>query len=86
MKITHPEKIVRARKKAGYTQTDLANLARCSQQYISLIERGDDTDCSERLALAICKRLELDMEDVFEERPVYVAPKRTSSKVGSRAA
>ena len=86
MKITHPEKITRARKRAGYTQTDLANLARCSQQYISLIERGEDTDCSERLALAICKRLHLDVEDVFEERPVYVATKKPSSKVASWAA
>lgn len=86
MKIKHPEKIARARKRLGYTQTDLANLVRCSQQYVSLIERGDDTDCSEKLALAICRRLGLDVEDVFEERPLYSTAKKTSTKVGSRAA
>lgn len=86
MKCTNPERIARKRKRMSYTQIDLAALVGCTQQYISLIERGDDSDCSERIALAICKRLDMDLEDVFEEREIALNPKNPSHKVGSRHA
>lgn len=82
MKITNPQRIAARRRKLGYTQADLANLVGCTQQYISLMENGQDTDCSERIALKICKRLDLDMEVAFEEREVFGVSPKTSSKRG----
>ena len=73
MKITNPRRIALARRKRGYTQADLAALVGCTQQYISMLEGGADTDCSERLALAICKRLDIELEDAFGVMPETVA-------------
>ena len=68
MKVTNPKRIATARRKLGYTQTDLAALVGVTQQYVSLLESGADSDCSERVALAITRRLNLELEDVFTER------------------
>lgn len=84
MKVLHPERIARERRRLGYTQTDLANLVSVSQQYISMLERGDDRDCSEALALRIARRLDLDVEDIFEYRSALHAPRNTRSKVGTK--
>ena len=84
MKVTNPGAISRKRKRLNYTQVDLAGLVGCTQQYISLLENGRDSDCSERIALAICKRLDLDMEDVFEERQIFSATADTRSKVADK--
>ncbi len=74
----------RKRKNAGYSQKDLALLIPCTQQYISMLENGTDTDCSERIAERICKRLNVDLEDLFEERQlVRTTPVATSSRDGS---
>ena len=73
MKITNPRRIALARRKRGYTQADLAALVGCTQQYISMLEGGVDTDCSERLALAICKRLDIELEDAFGVMPETAA-------------
>ena len=67
MKVTNPKRIALARRKKGYTQANLAALIGCTQQYVSMLEGGVDNDCSEKMALAVCKRLDLDLEDVFEE-------------------
>lgn len=71
MKVTNPSRIARRRKRLGYTQADLAALVGCTQQYVSAIERGLDTDCSVQIAEKIAKRLDIDVEDVFEERGAF---------------
>lgn len=82
MKITNPGRIISRRKRLGYTQTDLAGLVGCTQQYISMLERGEDTDCSEGLARRIAKRLDIDLEEVFDERGSFSVPGSPRSKVG----
>ena len=76
----------RKRKDAGFSQTDLAALVGCTQQYISMLENGTDSDCSERIAERICKRLNVDVEDLFEERQLVRTPAvTTTSRDGSAA-
>lgn len=66
MKVISPAAIQRARKRAGYTQYDLAALTRCTQATISGLETGNMRGCSEDLAFAICKWVDRDLEDLFE--------------------
>lgn len=84
MKVIDGGRIARKRRRLGYTQTDLAALVGYTQQYISLLERGDDSDCSEEAALKISKRLNCDLEDLFEERSTFGAPKNPSPKLGHK--
>ncbi|AZP37856.1 XRE family transcriptional regulator [Acidipropionibacterium acidipropionici] len=67
MKLTDPARMARLRKRRDYTQSDLSSLVGCTQQYISAMETGADTDCSERIALEICRRLDVDLEDLFRD-------------------
>ena len=66
MKVREPAAITRARKRAGYTQYDLAALARCTQATISALETGAMRGCSEDLARTICRWVDRDVEDLFE--------------------
>lgn len=66
MKVREPAAITRARKRAGYSQYDLAALARCTQATISALETGAMRGCSEDLARSICKWVDRDVEDLFE--------------------
>lgn len=76
----------RRRRAKGISQKQLAVLANCTQQYVSLIERGKDFDVSERIALALCKWLDVELEDYFEERVVVRTPVvATNSRVGGAA-
>lgn len=84
MKVTHPERIARQRRRLGYTQTDLANLVGCTQQYISMIESGKDRDCSEAIAIKIAARLDLDLEVAFESREVLHDAPIARSKRGTK--
>ncbi|QXT62721.1 helix-turn-helix transcriptional regulator [Tessaracoccus palaemonis] len=84
MKVTDPQRLARQRRRLGYTQADLANLVGCTQQYISMIERGADRDCSEGMALRIANRLDLDLEDVFDARPSLHATTVPRSKRGTK--
>lgn len=68
MKVINPARIVSRRKCLGYTQVDLAHLVGCTQQYISLIERGENRECSEAIALKLARRLAIDLDEAFEER------------------
>lgn len=68
----------RRRKEKGFSQVQLAALVGCTQQYISLIESGDDRDVSERVADKVCRWLDLETEDVFEERRIVRTPRITS--------
>jgi transcriptional regulator with XRE-family HTH domain len=70
-----PVRLRRRRRDKGLSQIQLAALTGCTQQYISLIEQGRDRDISEKIAERICKYLDVDLEDYFEERVVI----RTSS-------
>lgn len=86
MQIKEPAKLKRRRKDKGYSQADLAALVNCTQQYISLLESGRDSDCSEQIAERICKRLDVDLEDYFIERTlVREPPVTTPSRDGSAA-
>jgi DNA-binding XRE family transcriptional regulator len=70
--------IKRARKRARLTQRELAYLARCSQATIYLLEKDGPTGLdtiSDDLAIAICDRLHVDLEDLFEPRTVPSRPR-----------
>lgn len=82
MYVTDPPKLKRRRKTKHLTQGDLAIFARCTQQYISLLESGTDRDCSEEIALRICKALDIEMEDYFEARSAVAMPGVTTNNVG----
>jgi putative transcriptional regulator len=69
----------RARQRRRLTQRELAFLARpCSQTTIYLLENGKMPTLSDELALRICRRLDIDLEDAFIERSRTVLPQLTS--------
>lgn len=82
MKVKDPAVMQRARKRAGYSQYDLAALARCTQATISALETGAMRGCSEDLAASICKWLDRDLEDLFERHDGSRAH-RVTNAVGS---
>lgn len=84
MKLMDPDRLRRRRRDRHYTQANLAALVGCTQQYISLMEKGLDTDCSELIARKIAKRLDAPLEDLFEERESLSMAARATSKGGSR--
>lgn len=88
MYVKDPNKLRRRRKDKGLTQVQLAALCSpCTQQYISLLESGRDRDCSERIAEKLCRWLDIDMEDYFEERAVLRMPEvATASRVAGKSA
>lgn len=59
----------RKRLRRGYTQRELGLLVKCSHAMIGLLERGEST-VGDALAARIAKRLECDVEDLFEDRPI----------------
>lgn len=86
MIVIDPGKLQRRRKAKGLTQMQLAIFARCTQQYISILESGRDRDCSEDIALRISKALDIDLEDYFEARELTRNPPvATTSRDGSAA-
>lgn len=60
------ENIKKMRKKAGVTQTELANIVKVHQSMIGLIETGRKTP-SLMLAIDIAKALECTMNDICKE-------------------
>lgn len=82
MRVKDPAAIQRARKRAGYTQYDLAALARCTQAAISALETGTMRGCSQDLAEAICKWVDRDVEDLFE-RHDHSRAHRVTNALGS---
>jgi len=78
MYVKDPGRLRRRRTTMGLTQQQLAALVGSTQQYISLLESGKDRNCSERITLKLCRWLEVDPEEYFEER----AP--SEQRVGSR--
>lgn len=74
MFVLDPVRLKIRRKHKGLTQEQLAIFARCTQQYVSLLESGRDRDCSEDIALRICKALDIELEDYFEVRELSADP------------
>lgn len=86
MYVIDPAKLKRRRKSKGLTQGELALFARCTQQYVSLLESGTDRDCSEDIALRFCKALDVELEDYFEARDVVPMPSVTTPSRGDSKA
>ncbi len=87
MYVKSPERLRRRRKDRGLSQVQLAALAGCTQQYISLLEQGDDRDVSEKIAEKISRWLEVDLEDYFDEHRSDRRPSlATASRVDGDAA
>jgi len=88
MFVKSPEKLRRRRRDQRMSQVQLAALAGCTQQYISLIEKGDDRDVSEKIAEKISRYLNVDLEDYFDERrtvrtPAVATPSRASRSIAA---
>lgn len=66
MRTVSTDAMKRARKRAGFTQYDLAALCRCTQATISALETGAMRGCSEDLAAQIAKWVDRDVEELFE--------------------
>jgi transcriptional regulator with XRE-family HTH domain len=81
MYVKNPERLRRRRKDRNLSQVQLAALAGCTQQYISLLEQGDDRDVSEKIAEKISRWLEVDLEDYFDE---HRSDRRSSVATPSR--
>lgn len=71
MHVKDPDKLRRRRRDRGFSQKQLASLVDCTQQYVSLLEKGTDTDCSERIAERICRWLDVPLEDFFDTNVVF---------------
>jgi transcriptional regulator with XRE-family HTH domain len=67
MYVKDPARLRSRRVEKGLTQQQLAALVGTTQQYISLLESGRDRDCSDRVSSRICRWLEVDRSDYFED-------------------
>jgi putative transcriptional regulator len=83
MYVKDPAKLRRRRKDKGLSQVQLASLSGCTQQYISLMENGDDRDCSDKIATRIAKWLDSDLEDLFDERAILRMPGNATVKAAT---
>jgi transcriptional regulator with XRE-family HTH domain len=86
MKVREPAAIQRARKRKGYSQYDLAALARCTQATISGLETGNMRGCSEDLAATLARWLDRDIEDLFEKHDGSRAHRVTNAARSTREA
>lgn len=83
MQVKDPSRLRRRRRDKGFSQKQLASLVDCTQQYISLLESGNDLDCSEKIAERISKWLDVDLEDYFEERELVRRPAVATASRGA---
>lgn len=65
MRVIDVDRLIRARKRKGYSQRNLAALATCTQATISALETGTMPGCSEDLAHTLAKWLDRDVEELF---------------------
>lgn len=70
----HGAALKRKRLRAGYSQRELGLLAKCSHATIGYLERGVGAagaaaTVGDALAARIAKRLNVDVEDLFEDVP-----------------
>lgn len=68
MRVKDGAQIRHWRNERGFTQKELAVLCKCSQNAISLIEKGDLPTISTDLALTVSRRLGVPVQFLFEER------------------
>ena len=69
MRVREAAALRRRRERLGLTQRELAFLARpCSQTTIYLLENRKMTTLTEGLAQRIARRLDVPLEDLFEDR------------------
>lgn len=80
MKVIDKEALRRARKRAKYSQRDLAALCRCTQATISALETGGMPNCSDDLAEQVAKWLDRDVEDLFERQSAIRTPRVTNAR------
>lgn len=67
MRLKNPDALRRRRKRMRYSQRDLASLVGCSHAMIGYLERGTIKTCTRQLAEKLCDRLDIDLEEHFEE-------------------
>lgn len=84
MRVKDGSAIRRRRDRMRYSQRELALLVKCSQNTIHLLESGKMLTLSDTLALRIAKRLDVDVEDFFEERVSVVMPRVTTGQRDTR--
>jgi transcriptional regulator with XRE-family HTH domain len=83
MRVKDPEKLRRRRKDKGFSQKQLAGLVDCTQQYVSLLESGVDTDCSEKIAERLTRWLDVTLEDYFDPHVVIRTPSVATASRGA---
>lgn len=86
MRVKDRQAVQRARRRAGYTQRELAFLAGCSHTTVYLIESGRMATLSDGLAFSLAKRLHCDVEDLFAERGPAAVPVVVSGSASRGAA
>lgn len=79
MKVKNPESLRRWRKQRRFSQEQLAGLARCSQNTISLLELGRMRTLTAPLAVDIATWLEVPWNELFEAEEFEVVPGVASS-------
>lgn len=79
MKVKSPESLRSWRKHRRFSQQQLADLARCSQNMISLLELGREKTCTASLAVDIAAWLEVPWDQLFEAGEFEVVPGIASS-------
>lgn len=79
MKVKSPESLRSWRKHRRFSQQQLADLARCSQNMISLLELGRMRTLSAPLAVDIATWLEVPWDQLFEAGELEVVPGVASS-------
>lgn len=80
MRLKNPDAIRRRRKRMRYSQRDLAALVGCSHAMIGYLERGTIKTCTRQLAEKISDRLDIDLEEHFEEEQDSALPRVVSGQ------
>ena len=86
MRLKNPDAIRRRRKRMRYTQRDLAALVGCSHTMIGLLETGKIKTCTRLLAEKICTRLDMDLDETFEDPQPVSMPVMSSVRSDTTAA
>ncbi|WP_374194411.1 helix-turn-helix transcriptional regulator [Streptomyces sp. N35] len=86
MRVINGPGLRRRRQRLGYSQRNLAALVGCAHGTIGFIETGRMPTCSFKLANKICRWLDVDLEDFFEEREASAVPKMPHGARGTRRA
>ena len=83
MRVIDRERLSKARKRAGYTQYELASLCRCTQAAISGLETGAMKRCSRDLAETLARWLDRDVEELFDAQGA-IRDERVTNALGTK--